>query len=339
MKKGKKWLAIAVLTAAAATASGCGASHRMSASAETAAAQSMAPYEGAAGSDFGASEAVAEAMDTAEGEVSGESIAETMAEASAEGENLSGSLRADRKLIRNVDLAVETEEFEQLLSQINSRIDALGGYVESANTTGSSLDYRGNPVMRYASLTARIPQDKLDTFLAAVEQGGNVTHKSETTTDVTLKYSDVESKQKSLSMEQERIWALLEKADTLEAVIALEERLSQLRYELESLESQLRLYDNQVAYSTVTIGLQEVKGYTPTQKETMGQRIRRGFSENVERMEGGLENALVAVLVSAPIWVSAVLVAAVVMAAGWRIHRKWKRDAERRDEGDPPEHP
>lgn len=58
-----------------------------------------------------------------------------------------------------------------------------------------------------------------------VEDQANVTERSETTTDVTLQYSDLESRKKTLTTEQERIWALLEKADTLEAVIALEERL------------------------------------------------------------------------------------------------------------------
>ena len=95
-----------------------------------------------------------------------------------------------------------------------------------------------------------------------VEDQANVTERSETATDVTLQYSDLESRKKTLTTEQERIWALLEKADTLEAVIALEERLSEIRYQLESMESQLKLYDNQVDYSTVSIHISEAVSYT-----------------------------------------------------------------------------
>ena len=73
-----------------------------------------------------------------------------------------------------------------------------------------------------------------------------------------------------MTTEQERIWALLEKADTLEAVIALEERLSEIRYQLESMESQLKLYDNQVDYSTVSIHISEVAVYTPTGSQSVG---------------------------------------------------------------------
>jgi len=57
----------------------------------------------------------------------------------------------------------------------------------------------------------------------------------------------------------------------------LEKRLSDIRYELESMESQLRLYDNQVDYSTVTISIDEVNQFTPTAPETVGQRIGSGF--------------------------------------------------------------
>ena len=92
---------------------------------------------------------------------------------------------------------------------------------------------------------ARIPADRLDRFVETVESAGNVTSKQEQVTDVTLQYSDTESRKKSLEIEQERLWALLEKAESLDAVVALEARLSEIRYELESYTSQLRPYDNQ----------------------------------------------------------------------------------------------
>lgn len=86
----------------------------------------------------------------------------------------------------------------------------------------------GEPILRHASMTVRIPTKHLEAFLQAAQASGNVVSQSETTEDVTLQYSDVESRKKSLEIEQERIWALLEKAESLESVIALEERLSEI---------------------------------------------------------------------------------------------------------------
>ena len=200
-------------------------------------------------------------------------------------------------------MSVETDAFDALLSTLEEKISALSGYVERSDVSGSSLR-RGNntPSPRSASMTARIPSDRLSEFIASVEGSGNVTWKSQTTTDVTLTYSDLESRKKSLTIEQERIWALLEKADTLEAVISLEQRLSEIRYELESMESQLRLMDNQVDYSTVTLDIREVTAFTPTKPESVGERIGRGFTGNLDAM-GQLFTALfVAMIAGIPIW-------------------------------------
>ena len=80
----------------------------------------------------------------------------------------------------------------------------------------------------------------------------------------------MESRKKSLEIEQERIWQFLEKAESIDTVITLEQRLSDIRYQLESMESQLRLYDNQVDYSTVYLSISEVTAYTPVTPETSG---------------------------------------------------------------------
>lgn len=223
-----------------------------------------------------------------------------------------------RKLIRTVSLDVETYDFDTLLTSLNEQITALNGYVEQSNISGNSVqDTRSR---RWAYMTVRIPSTKLDRFIQFVESDGNVTNKSETTTDVTLQYSDLESKKKSLSIEQDRIWELLEKADTLEAVIALEERLSEIRYELESMESQLKLYDNQVEYSTVHVNIQEVKVYTSTEPETIGERIQKGFTANLENMQEFLVDLFVFLVSSSPILIPILIVVLIIITLFRRKH-------------------
>ncbi len=116
-----------------------------------------------------------------------------------------------------------------------------------------------------------------------------------------------------MAVEQERLWALLEKADTLEAVIALEERLSEIRYELESFESQLRLYDNQVDYSTVYLNIDEVRVFTPTTPDSVTTRIQKGFTRNLEGVVNGLVNFTVWLLSSLP---TLILLAAILALIG-----------------------
>lgn len=199
---------------------------------------------------------------------------------------------SSRKLIRTVSLDVETTEFDSLLATVQQTVSADGGYIEQSDVSGTSIS-SGNIRKRYAFLTVRIPSDKLDGFLVQMNSESNVMNRSENVQDVTLQYTDIESRKKSLTIEQERLWALLEKADTLEAVIALEERLSEIRYQLECFESQLRTYDNQVDYSTVHISIQEVGVFTPTAPDSIGTRIQKGFVRNLERVITSLTDLLV----------------------------------------------
>lgn len=220
-----------------------------------------------------------------------------------------------RKLIRNVSMSVETDAFDNLINQLHSKVTELTGYIEQSDISGSSITYNNVRPDRYASITARVPSDKLDQFIQIVESSGNVTNKSESTQDVTLQYSDLESRKKTLTVEQERIWSLLEKADTLEAVIALEERLSEIRYELESMESRLKLFDNQVEYSTIEISVHEVlpADFTPVAPESVSERIRKGFAKNVENVSEALTDLFIGIIVGIPVWLP--LLAALILIA------------------------
>ena len=120
-----------------------------------------------------------------------------------------------------------------------------------------------------------------------------------------------------MEIEQERLWELLEQADSMDAVVALEARLSEVRYELESMTSKLRLYDNQVAYSTVDILIWEVGEYTPRDEETVGERIQKGFSDSLEALAEGAEDLVVWIASSSPI----LLVLAIAAILLWRAGR------------------
>lgn len=127
----------------------------------------------------------------------------------------------ERKLIRNVNMDLETREFDALTKSITDAVTAFGGYIQQSDVSGNSLNWSGDRSSRYSTITARIPSDKLDAFLTEVSSQGNVTYKNESVQDVTLQYTDITSRKKTLQMEQERLWALLEKAESVDAVLAL----------------------------------------------------------------------------------------------------------------------
>lgn len=331
MRKSFKKLLPVFLAFAMVSLSGCGASASKYASsvttAETAAVAVPERYEMAV-QDFEAAAPMEEAGYGALAAPGALAASGTTNGSSADSAGLSSSSStvsqnqpASRKLIRTVNLNVETDTFDDLLKHLQEQISGLEGYIEQSDVSGHSMQRRSQNSGRYASITARIPSDRLDQFITVVEGSGNVTYRSESTNDVTLQYSDLESRKKSLTIEQDRIWELLEKADTLEAVITLEERLSEIRYELESMESKLRLYDNQVTYSTVYLNIDEVVAFTPVEPETIGQQIKREFLENAKSVGDALTDLIVSLITTSPVWVPLLIIVLIFV----RIIRRRKR--------------
>lgn len=111
----------------------------------------------------------------------------------------------ERKLIRNVNLDLETREFDTLLQSVSDAVASFGGYIEQSDVSGNSLTWSGNQSRRSSNMTIRIPADQLDAFLSEVSTQGNITYKNENVQDVTLQYTDITSRKKTLQVEQDRL--------------------------------------------------------------------------------------------------------------------------------------
>lgn len=231
----------------------------------------------------------------------------------------------NRKLIRTVSLSVETEEYDVLLKGISERITACGGYVESM-----SADTRYSSDSRYASMTVRVPAQRLDEFVASVSGISNVVQRSENTEDVTLSYVDLESHANALRTEQERLIALLEQAENLSEILEIEDRLTYVRYELESMESQLRTYDNLVDYATVNLSVNEVRKLTPTVEKGFWEKIGDGFTDSLNNVWEGLKSFFSYLIIAVPyLFVIALIVGVILLIVFLCVRRSRKKAAKR----------
>lgn len=230
----------------------------------------------------------------------------------------------ERKLIKNVDMNVETREYDKLLSAVENKVTELGGYIESLDAYNGSSYYNYRST-RNANMTIRIPKDRLDDFLNTVSDLGNVTSRSENVQDVTLTYVDLQSHRDALQTEQERLLQLLEQAESIEDIITIEQRLSDVRYQLESMESQLRSYDNQVDYSTVYLYIDEVEVYTPVEEETTWERISTGFLDSLKSIGEGIREAAIWFVIHIPYLVIWAVVIAVIVLILKKIRKRTKR--------------
>lgn len=237
------------------------------------------------------------------------------------------TVEAQDKIIRTFYLDVETQEFDSLITNVNAEIKRLQGYVESSKINGKG--YYNNQEIRYGSIVARIPSDKVDEFVGTVNEKANVVSQQESSENVSLKYIEAKSHIETLRIEQERLYAILEQELNLENIITLESRLSNIRYELENYESKLRYYDNQVAYSTVTLSISEVEKLTEIveTRQTLGDRIATGFGDTMYEISQGFQNFIVWFVVNLPYLILWGIIIAIIVIV---VRRYIKKSNERR---------
>ena len=236
----------------------------------------------------------------------------------------------DQKLIRTVYMDAETKSMTGLLNWMDSHVAELGGYYEqkSVYRRGSRDD---GTFYHSGDFMIRIPAENLDQFVSLVGEEANVTSTSESTENVTLTYVSTQSRVQALETEQKRLLELLENAETMEDLLTIEERLTDVRWELENYASQLRVLDNQVNYSTIHLSVWEVDEPTVIAERTVWQKIGDGFSENAGDMWDGLVNFFIWLITAIPYLIPLGLIAAAVVLVikllrKLKIRRKAKKE-------------
>ena len=246
--------------------------------------------------------------------------------------NSTPSLPEGRKWIITIDMSVETEDLDSLMTDLDQKIKSLGGYVEDQNIhNGSNYSSRR---YRSANLTVRIPDENVDQFTNDVSGMANVVSQNLRREDITLKYVATSSRVTALETEEARLLELLAKAETMEDLLEIEARLTDVRYELENHASQLRLYDNQVDYATIYLYIDEVQEYTPVEEPTFFERIKTTFSDSLEGLSDGFVNLTVFLIGNSPylivIGIVVLIIAQVKKRAGKITFRKKSKKEEQK---------
>ena len=246
-----------------------------------------------------------------------EAPAATEAGLNSTSDTSSNALPENRKWIITVNMDAETEDLDGLLAALDEKIVSLGGFVEDQRVyNGSSY---ANRRYRNARLTVRIPAADVDKFTDEVNSLSNVVSNEKNLEDITLTYVSTESRLKALQTEEARLLELMAKAEDMSDLLTIEERLTEVRYQLENAASALRLYDNQVNFATIHLSIEEVQEFTPVAEKTVWERIRDGFTANLKNLGKGLVNLFVWILVSSPYLVTLAVVAGIAILVVNRI--------------------
>lgn len=222
---------------------------------------------------------------------------------------------SNRKLIFHYNASLQTLEFDKTIDGIEKGVVSSGGYIEQSSRSGSgAIDY-GRVYPRSARYTLRIPASKASGFVESLSEVATVVDSSRGLEDVTEYYYDSEARIKTLRVQEERLLELLAGAENISDMITIEQKLAEVRYEIESIDGTLRRLDSEIEYSRVDLYIDEV--FEPDQLKaaplTLGERISARFSRSISDIKETGEDLIVWLLGDSLLLVFwGVLIAAVV---------------------------
>ena len=212
--------------------------------------------------------------------------------------NSDGSLAgAEQRVIRTADVSLDVEQLDPALAEINRLLGVRGGYVSQSNISGPDDS-------RQAYLTLRLPAEHFDRILADISALGKLVYENKGGEDVTLQYVDLEARIRNMERQELRLLEVLDKAETVEDILRVEEELARVRGRLETMTAEFRYLSDRVAFATVHVSLRETPTASPTITGSglkgVWQRARVGLVNSINGMLSGLGNLLVAFFVFLP---------------------------------------
>ena len=206
----------------------------------------------------------------------------------AAGKSSGGSeLPAERpdKIIYSADATVETTDFDGTVAGVLELVEKYGGWIESSSINGANYYNmaRGRVSTRSAHYSLRVPSTEFETIMGALSSLGNVPYSHTYTENITAQYYDTEARLSAYEIQEARLLEMLELAETVEDIISIEEKLTELRYKIESLQTSLKNWDRQVSYSSIYLSVEEVEEYTPESmvQPSYGEKLRDAFEAGI----------------------------------------------------------
>ena len=239
-------------------------------------------------------------------------VAAPEAQAAAPPPAQQASARADLanlKLIRTGHVTLEVAAYRDAADRIAELARAHGGYV-----AGSHSDTAGGD-RRRGTLTLRIPAGRFDEVFAGVKGLGKVLNDKVDVQDVTKAYFDLETRLRVKRDTEARLREILRtRTARLSDVLEAERELARVTEEIENMEGTRRFYDEQVAFATVVVSLQEPRAVVrPGALEPLREALRDSL-----RLMSQSAAALVYLVVFLLPWT-------VVLAAVWLAWRALRR--------------
>lgn len=230
------------------------------------------------------------------------------------------------KLIYSGTLNIATSDVAKVTDLLMQKLNECGGYMENYDSSDSE----------YVRITLRLPSDKFMGFMQDEEIAeGNTVTQTISAEDITLQYSDTESRLQALRIQEERLLSYLSSATNVDEMMSIESSLLDVREDISSLETQMNVMDSYISYSTITVSIYS-RYEQPLETAPFGERIKVAFSETIHNAIAVFQASVIWFIHAAPALIFIGLITALCIFITWRKRKlrrlKYERELALRSE-------
>lgn len=248
-------------------------------------------------------------------------------ESSVESSTTTGTINEnykERKIVYHVNTELQTKDLDGALEFIKKNISDCGGYIESEELSNNgSINYKYQH--RRSHLEIRIPSKNLEKFLLGLEHENLYTISLyKDSQDYSEAYYDKETRIANLKIQETRLLELLEGASDIKTMLEIEERLSDIRYSIESLTKDMNIIDSRVEYSTVTLSLSEVVDYSEIKEEPVSffEEVKEAIKDSWEDFVEACQDFVIWLIYAIPALVIWAIILVVICTVVRKVRKK-----------------
>ncbi len=207
----------------------------------------------------------------------------------------------ERKIIRNGEMILESDDPTEGQRKIASLAESLGGFVVTSEFKQNDARVLNKP-SQIVIVTVRVPAPQFDAAVQAIRQTGSRVLSDKTTgQDVTEEYIDLEARIRAKKALEAQFLEIMKRASRVSDALDVQEQISEVRSQIESLEGRRRFLENRAALSTIAVTLQ-----TPTPVVTATTRgfwydVKRAFGDGIDTAAAIITGLIQFVIVLLPI--------------------------------------
>jgi Domain of unknown function (DUF4349) len=208
-----------------------------------------------------------------------------------------------------VTLVIPTSKFNASVNQLTSLPGSVGGFITSSTFGGGEEYSDTNRAPRTGVVVMRVPSNQFDLVRKRLPSFGKTISEQISGEEVSAQLVDLNARLTSLRLQEDSYRKLFNAAKEIQDIITVQERITEVRTQIEQIGAQRASLQDQVAMSTITVNVREKmaplttvkpKPADPVAKETFGKKTSKAWKGGINALAGFLTAIVVVLAALAP---------------------------------------